>query len=161
MTMGMDLFGLNPVSQVGEYFRVNLWYWRPMWLYIEDNFSDLAAKVESSYTNEGYGLDACNSLLLGQKINSHVNGGLAEHYEKNFNSAIADLPLINGVVCHGTGDRVWAEHITQDWIRECNGCNGCLGTGLQRDSMSSYTFSADLLKKFSYFLTDCGGFEIW
>lgn len=159
--MGMDVVGVSPVSQVGEYFRANIWYWRPMWLYIEKSFPDLAAKVESPYTNEGYGLDVCNSVLLGQKINSHVDGGLARRHEEIFNSAIADLPLTNCQLCYGTGERVWPAHITQDWILHHNGCNGCLGTGLQRDCLSSYTFSAELLEKFSHFLIDCGGFEIW
>ena len=26
--MGMDVFGKNPTSEVGKYFRRNVWHWR-------------------------------------------------------------------------------------------------------------------------------------
>jgi hypothetical protein len=28
--MGMDVFGRNPDSKAGEYFRANVWSWRPI-----------------------------------------------------------------------------------------------------------------------------------
>lgn len=159
--MGMDVFGINPDSQIGEYFRANIWYWRPLWGYVENNFPEIALKVPDAYVNAGDGLDAHDSFLLGEKIYHHVNGGLAKDYEQDFNAAIAELPLIPCTLCHGTGQRVWPPHITQDWIQTYNGCNGCSGTGLERDSSSWYIFSAELLEEFSSFLIHCGGFQIW
>ena len=29
--MGMDVSGINPSTEVGEYFRANVWSWRPIY----------------------------------------------------------------------------------------------------------------------------------
>ncbi|QOR55575.1 MAG: hypothetical protein UMS36scaffold28_65 [Phage 59_13] len=29
--MGMDVYGVKPKSKQGEYFRNNVWSWRPLW----------------------------------------------------------------------------------------------------------------------------------
>lgn len=159
--MGMDLVGVFPSSEKGQYFRANIWYWRPLWGYIEENFSDIACKVESPYTNEGYGLDADNSIILAQEIHRHVHGGLAKDYERNWNNRIAALSLIDCSICNGSGNREWPEGITREWIEQCNGCNVCHGTGLERPFESWYHFSVEVLEEFSQFLEHCGGFEIW
>ena len=31
--MGMDVYGIAPTSERGEYFRNNVWWWRPLWDY--------------------------------------------------------------------------------------------------------------------------------
>ena len=31
--MGMDVSGMNPSSETGEYFRNNVWWWRHLWNY--------------------------------------------------------------------------------------------------------------------------------
>ncbi len=33
-------------------------------------------------------------------------------------------------LCKGTGTRTdWLKSTSPEWVKECNGCNGCLGTG--------------------------------
>ena len=34
--MGFDLSGLNPKNETGEYFRNNVWWWRPLAQYVLD-----------------------------------------------------------------------------------------------------------------------------
>ena len=29
--MGMDVYGINPKTDSGDYFRANVWWWRPLW----------------------------------------------------------------------------------------------------------------------------------
>ena len=31
--MGMDVYGRAPEKEWGEYFRSNVWWWRPLWDY--------------------------------------------------------------------------------------------------------------------------------
>ena len=33
--MGVDLIGMNPQDPAGEYFRRNVWGWRPIAAYVE------------------------------------------------------------------------------------------------------------------------------
>jgi hypothetical protein len=39
--MGMDVYGKDAVSEKGEYFRNNVWYWRPLWNYCIEVAPDL------------------------------------------------------------------------------------------------------------------------
>ena len=43
--MGMDVFGRNPSSKAGEYFRANVWSWRPI--------HDLVIRLCSDFLDEG------------------------------------------------------------------------------------------------------------
>ena len=42
--MGMDVFGLAPKEEKGEYFRNNVWWWRPLW--------DFVAQIDELYSEE-------------------------------------------------------------------------------------------------------------
>ena len=42
--MGMDVFGLEPRKEKGEYFRNNVWWWRPLW--------DFVAHIDELYSEE-------------------------------------------------------------------------------------------------------------
>lgn len=33
--MGMDLYGKKPLNPVGEYFRNNVWWWRPLAVFVQ------------------------------------------------------------------------------------------------------------------------------
>lgn len=35
--MGMDVYGINPFNELGEYFRANCWTWRPICVAIEES----------------------------------------------------------------------------------------------------------------------------
>jgi hypothetical protein len=38
--MGMDVYGRNPTSEAGKYFRANVWSWRPIHALIEQECAD-------------------------------------------------------------------------------------------------------------------------
>lgn len=159
--MGMDVFGINPSSEEGEYFRANIWYWRPLWDYIELNFPEIATKVCSPYTNDGDGLDVHASLLLSEKIDHYIDVQHARVYQELFLEGIAKLELETCYMCNGTGSREWPEGTTDEWIQQCNGCNVCNGVGQVRPFAAWYHFDVEVLKEFSVFLRHCGGFQIW
>lgn len=50
--MGMDISGRNPQNEVGEYFRANLWSWRPIQMLIEEVNSKFNLQMDTS--NYGY-----------------------------------------------------------------------------------------------------------
>jgi len=55
--MGMDVMGMNATSEKGEYFRNNVWWWRPLWDYCLNEHGDIAGQVEHGHSNDGDGLD--------------------------------------------------------------------------------------------------------
>lgn len=52
--MGMDIFGRAPFSEVGKYFRANVWSWRPIHQLCEQV---LGQKFPSWAYNDGEGLE--------------------------------------------------------------------------------------------------------
>ena len=71
--MGMDVYGKNPTIPVGEYFRRNVWGWRPLWNYCLDTF-EVSNAVEGHYNN-GDGLDESGALLLAKQIRESLATG--------------------------------------------------------------------------------------
>ena len=42
--MGMDVYGIAPEKEWGEYFRSNVWWWRPLW--------DYTAEIDRFYAEQ-------------------------------------------------------------------------------------------------------------
>ena len=40
--MGMDVYGENPKNEKGEYFRNNVWWWRPLGDFVCSNYEEIA-----------------------------------------------------------------------------------------------------------------------
>ena len=90
--MGMDVMGRNAKSVMGEYFRRNVWGWRPLWIYVEDMHVDIASKVTNPQTNDGDGLNEDDAYALGLKLYNDIADGIAARYVSERNAAITALP---------------------------------------------------------------------
>lgn len=78
--MGMDVYGLRPKTQAGEYFRNNVWWWHPLWNYCATVSPELANKVKYPHSNDGDGLNAADSRKLGFAILASIESGFAVTY---------------------------------------------------------------------------------
>ena len=81
--MGMDVYGKAPKSEKGEYFRNNVWWWRPLWNYVEEVAPELVAEV-SGHTNDGDGLNAEGAEQLSRILMIRLSDGSVEQYEKEY-----------------------------------------------------------------------------
>jgi len=56
--MGMDIYGIDPVSKEGEYFRSNVWGWRPVHMICElmNRTHNLKVDMSKWGFNDGHGL---------------------------------------------------------------------------------------------------------
>ena len=170
--MGMDVFGNDPKTDTGEYFRNNVWWWRPLWDYCCEVAPSLCENV-SGHFNDGDGLDEEGSKALAKILFDEIESGRTAAYEKAYNKHIADLPRETCDLCEGTGirtDKVGLEmHMPQKELRpeiaiitgRTHGwCNACDGEG-KRDSFdTSYPFSVENVLEFAQFVRDSGGFKI-
>ena len=171
--MGMDVYGKNPVNETGQYFRRNVWGWRPLWNYVEEVHPEIAELVEYGYSNDGDGLGARNSKKLAKLLREDIFRGVVDNYIETRNKYLAELPKVDCQLCEGTGirkDPIGVQYgmpeqelplELQIMLGRKNGtCNGCNSQGLKDDWALSYDLEANDIAEFADFLENCGGFEI-
>ena len=158
--MGMDVYGLKPTSQVGEYFRNNVWWWRPLAEYVLQAAPHLHKKVGEDglgwQYNDGNGLNAQDSLALAKILKEEVGLGRTQAYEEHYNRLQGKLADQECGICEGTGRRNMPPQ-TGAGKEPCKACNQ---TGKQDHPNKNYPFDTDNVKEFAEFLENCGGFEI-
>lgn len=158
--MGMDVYGKAPTSEAGEYFRNNLWWWRPLADFLTDTYPELTYACEYWQSNDGDGLDAEGSAALALVLNRDLDNGTVDAYATNRAVDLACLPLQECWLCHGTGSRT--DEIGRRYgLDKPGACNGCQGAGKTPHPDTQYPFTVENVREFTTFLTACGGFEIW
>lgn len=150
--MGMDVYGKSPKNEKGEYFRNNVWWWRPLWDYCLDHHPDPAAKVQYGHSNDGDGLDDKDATKLGMALKKDLLSGKVASFEKKYTKEIESLPLEDCPYCDATGIRN-DEHVKGT-------CNGCEGSGKTKSWKASYPFAEQNVEEFADFLVNSGGFSI-
>ena len=170
--MGMDVYGNAPTTESGEYFRNNVWWWRPLWSYCETVAGDLLADVDGQ-TNSGDGLDADQAAVLAARLREEIDSGATAKYAAAYRHDLSLLPRENCRYCDATGIRT--DEVGQNAgmpSRELDNavaiavgrshgwCNACNGEGKVDDWRVSYPFSVENVQNFANFLFSCGGFKI-
>lgn len=159
--MGMDVYGKSAKSEKGEYFRNNVWWWRPLADYCRLVAPEITSGCKCWQSNDGDGLDGEASLKLADALQAEVDSGRTMIYEKSYMGKLETTPNVPCRICAGTGIR--------KPVPECGAgdpkaggitCNGCSGHGYVRPDEASYPFSVENVEGFIAFLRDCGGFEI-
>jgi hypothetical protein len=77
--MGMDVYGRNPKSERGEYFRSTIWGWRPIHEMIEQANVLPPDMVEEMSFNDGAGPEEDLALLLSYQLEQMIDGMDEEH----------------------------------------------------------------------------------
>lgn len=147
--MGMDVFGKNPKNEQGEYFRSNVWYWHPLWAYMEELHPKIAGKVKYGHSNSGDGLNARDSYALSQVLKKDIQTGVTEKYIQDFEKEKKDAPMEECPYCK------------KDFNHESQTCPTCKGEQVIPSSITYYHVSIDHFKQFQIFLENCGGFKIY
>ena len=155
--MGMDVYGKNPINESGEYFRNNVWYWRPLAEYVCSIAPEITKHCENWQSNDGDGLNKTHSMKLATKIREDIDSGVASVYEHTYQNHNAAMPDEDCDICAGTGRRKEAPTTGAGTIP----CNACDGAGQVRPFETNYPFELSNVKEFANFLENCGGFEIW
>ncbi len=172
--MGMDVYGVKPSNNKGEYFRRNIWGWRPLWDYVQNCHPEIAQFVEYGHSNDGDGLNALRSGMLAQAIRENLANGKAQEYLDQRNKEISELPMDTCNICDGSGIRtdeigVQGGMTTKELDpevsvvvgRSVGWCNACHGYGEKPHFATNYYLDLEDFEQFAEFLENCGGFEIW
>lgn len=155
--MGMDVYGIKPKTEAGEYFRSNVWYWHPLWDCLETLHPAICGRCESPHDNSGSGLNAKDSLALSRLLKKDLEKGIIEQYIKDYYLHINSIPLEDCKYCDSKGTRDWPQDDGTVKTEECNFCSGTLKV---KSHQTWYCMDLDLVKEFQLFLQDCGGFRI-
>jgi len=173
--MGMDVFGKNPTTEEGKYFRNNVWWWRPLWEYCcvagEGIISEEVA--EDGHMNDGAGLDTDGAMALGVLLLEEIAAGRTAEYEARYNAHLATLPRKDCNLCEMTGIRTDEVGVkggmpeqelspeNQILLGRTRGwCNGCDGVGTREAWGLSYPFDISNVREFAEFCKASGGFQI-
>lgn len=176
--MGMDVYGTKPTAPTGEYFRNNVWWWRPLADYCCMVAPALTAKCRHWHSNDGDGLNARDSRRLADALRDEITSGRTAAYAAIREAEQNALPDEPCTLCAGTGIRTDAVGVqmgqpekrigdeaeqTPDHPRygQIGWCNGCDGRGHKRPAETWYPFSVENVEEWITFLNTCGGFKIW
>lgn len=160
--MGFDLYGKNKTEK-GEYFRNNVWWWRPLARYVLAVCDDIIVLDEKTYwqSNDGQKVLSKTALAIAERLDKLVESGTVRRYAEVYEQELSAMPDEPCWLCKGTGYR---DDDLGKQMRLNNPsftCNCCRGTGKIRPSDTQYSFSEDNVKEFAEFCRESGGFEIW
>ena len=158
--MGMDVFGKNPKTPEGKYFRANIWWWHPLAEYACSIAPDLCGKSEW-HSNSGDGLEEPDSVQLADRLQAELDAGRTKSYARIYQSEQEAAPNEPCFICEGTGTRRPGAECGAGDLKNGIKCNACAGTGYREAWIRNHPFSVELVRKFATFLRASGGFEIW
>lgn len=100
--MGMDVYGISPKSEKGEYFRNNVWWWRPLWDYVCE-VEPKCLEISGHY-NDGDGIkNAEGAIDLANKLLAEITSGRTATYAKEREEFLNAIPDVTCEVCNGSG----------------------------------------------------------
>ena len=68
--MGFDIYGMDPQTEKGHYFRNNVWYWRPLWQLICEECDDILTEEQmaSGSYNDGVEVSAEQAMKIFKRL---------------------------------------------------------------------------------------------
>lgn len=134
--MGFDLHGLNALSEKGEYFRNNCWWWRPLWNFVCKHCNNILTdkQQKSGEFNDCIKIGPKMSIKIADKLQETIVNGIATQEEKDNKKGIKEAKKHNKKVD--------------------------LKNPISRDWREAYPFTVENLKEFIQFCRDSGGFTI-
>ncbi|MCC0007728.1 MAG: hypothetical protein H6876_06340 [Hyphomicrobiaceae bacterium] len=156
--MGMDVFGKAPTSKEGEYFRNNVWWWRPLADICVALAPEICAECEHWQSNDGDGLKESSAMALAAVLDARLADGTVAKLVADRDAWLAALPDEPCDLCQGKGVRSDELAIKNGWDKKP--CNACEGKGTVRPWETRYQQDEENVREFANFLKASGGFSI-
>ena len=152
--MGFDVMGHKPKTEKGEYFRNNVWWWRPLWGYVAKQCSDILTEeqIKGGCFNDGVLISAKKAQAIGLRLRFLIDQKEVKKFEDGYQKYLDSLPDEPCEHCKGTGKR------DDEFVK--GECNGCAGKGTRRPWASQYPFKEENVREFADFAIESGGFRI-
>lgn len=157
--MGMDVYGRRPKNKDGEYFRANVWSWRPIHMICLHAIDKNGLGFNTDYwgSNDGKGLTGqrqCNQLADAvEKIVQDIENNTMDSEMSEFFTIRDHEEYGRGVEMNTGNDRMLVDDqgrfVTADEAKKNN-----------VKTHSPYSTNVEHLKEWVKFLRNCGGFKI-
>ena len=152
---------------VGDYFRNNVWFWRPLWEFVCNSCDDFLtpADIEKGFYNDDRKISKTKSLKIARRLSKLIADGTVDTFERECTLTIAKAEVDNKEV------RKEMDRISD----ECKKKHGIFlvpaefpepyktqwDDAFAKENWSpSYPFYADNVKYFAEFCLQSGGFSI-
>ena len=91
--MGMDVYGINPQGVKGDYFRANVWYWRPLWQCVEYFCQDILSKedIKRGEYNDGYEYNEKIAQKISDRLENALKDGELHKFEKRREKLLLEI----------------------------------------------------------------------
>jgi len=88
--MGFDIVGIKAKSKKGEYFRNNVWYWRPLWSYICNECDDILTikQAEAGCFNDGIKISKAKAERIAKRIQERLDDGSVDLHKAGYDSTV-------------------------------------------------------------------------
>lgn len=87
--MGFDLYAIKPKTNREEhsYFRSNVWYWRPLWSFVQMICNDEISKLDEDIGqfNDGKEVPDNIAIEIGNRLNTSLKNGTFKKFQDLFN----------------------------------------------------------------------------
>lgn len=169
--MGMDISGINPKNTNGEYFRNNVWWWRPLWNYVYLHCGKIITEKEfnGGHYNDGQFISDKKAEKIANKLIAIRS--ITKQYAKQFKTETKPKIKFNSLINEAA--QLYYDKI----VDKQNGKITCPGDleklnpkaykiwstltfDLEFDE-PKYPFSEQNVEEFITFIKSSGGFEIY
>jgi hypothetical protein len=140
--MGMDVYGVKPLSGTGKYFRNTASSWAPLWAYVSKSCSDLLTSKDiiRGHYNSGHKISERKAVAVGKRLLELIEMGNAQAYERR----------------HRTRKQATARESRSAGLLAATRVAKAVGVDPGKSR-----FTVSNLKAFANFCVASGGFEIW
>ena len=142
----------------GEYFRNNVWWWRPLWAFISVVCDDILTEedVERGEYNDGHEINEEKAKVISERLQLYIDNGDAERWGKERQETLDAQEDEECMTCEGTG-KSQEPPVTGAGDMKCNGCEG---KGTRRPWDTNYPFDIQNVQEFAKFAAQSSGFNI-
>jgi N-acetyl-gamma-glutamylphosphate reductase len=169
--MGFDLYGERPTGK-GDYFRANVWYWRPIWSFVCEVCSDILTEEDfkRGQYNDNHLIEEDRAKDIAKRLREKMD--LAREKQKQYETEAPNKEKFNKML-EDAGNFIF-EKISKPKSKLIN-CPGDMQThdpenyerwktlmhsgNIQFDEMS-YPINAKVIEEFAEFAEHSGGFRI-
>lgn len=138
-------------EQPGCYFRSNIWYWRPIVMFLQEYADDILDEqdINGISQNSGYTIEGEKYERLKERLRLAVDENYASRWVREFKAKQELLEDEECQCCDGSG------------FNNGDPCRICDTTGKVQNFMKNYPADIEVLEEFASFVDQSGGFMVW
>ena len=151
----------------GDYFRNNVWFWRPLWSFVCGSCQDFMSveDMNGGSTNDGYRIDEDKAKMIAERLSELLADGTVDKLhrkheldrlkaEAHNKEVREELKQITKACQKEHGKDIVPRDYPEPYYTEWQECHA------KEIFSANYPFDIENVKNFAKFCLDSGGFEI-